>query len=105
MNTGQLDVLNCGEGHMEIRFDETDTVETERAKRVIKDMLARGYSLFIHDAENKLTPVKRFDETKGCYIIADSAEVPATPMKKKAKEKSVPMHEAKAVSIGRSAGG
>lgn len=98
---GQLDILNCGEGHMEIKFDEKDQIETERAKRVIQDMLKRGYSLFIQGEGNELIRVKEFDSKKGVYIIADGATEEPKPI----KTKEVRMHKAKAVSVGRSAGG
>lgn len=101
---GELDILNCGKGHMEIRFDKEDAIETARASRVIQDMLARGYALFIEGADKKLTRVESFDEKQGAYIIADSAKQPAKkgPGRPRA---ALPMHEAKAVAVGRSAGG
>lgn len=113
MNAGQLDILNCGEGHLEIHFDEKDVIELERAKRIIGDMLKRGYALFIHGKDDALIRVKRFLPKAGLYIIADGPTIPAeaetftaqsglTLRKKVAK---VPMHKAKATVVGRSAGG
>lgn len=66
-----LDVLNCGMGHLEIRFNAQDVIELERAKRIIQDMLRRGYALFINDKDGKLTRVKNFISETGTYIIAD----------------------------------
>lgn len=96
--SGQLDFLNCGAGHMEIRFSPKDEAETSRAKNIIKDVLKRGYALFVHGTDNRLVRVKRFDAGKGCYVIVDSKEA-------KKMEKHISMHKTKAVAVGRSAGG
>lgn len=108
--TGQLDVLNCGEGHLEIRYDQDDPIETERAKRVIQDMLKRGYALFIEGKDKALIRVKKFVPKAGTFIIADGPAVPpeAEPLPTKARGgrlKVLPMHKAKATAVGRSAGG
>lgn len=66
-----IDILNCGHGHMEVRFNEKDPLELERAKRIIGDMLRRGYVLFVEGADKALIRVERFDAEKGVYIIAD----------------------------------
>lgn len=124
-----LDILNCGAGHLEIRFDEKDVIEIERAKRIIQDMLRRGYALFVHGPDNTLIRVKRFDAAKGVYIIADGPTIAPEPSEvqddpratptppeqtdggvkrgrgRPRKEKEVPMAEAKVTVVGRSAGG
>lgn len=63
---GALEILNVSEGDMKISFDTNDCAEAIRAKRIIKDMLRRGYALLV-DGQR----IKDFDETKGEYIIAD----------------------------------
>jgi hypothetical protein len=68
---GTLDVLNCCAGHMSFSFDNGDPLELERAKRVVTDMLKRGYALFIEDKDGKLAKVKKFDPKRAEYIIAD----------------------------------
>ena len=114
--SGQIDVLNCGTGHTEIRFDKDDPVETARAQRIIKDMLRRGYALFVEGKDKKLCRVEQFMEDEGVYIIADGPEIPpeAVPLEEKQwhtrgrgrpRKAAVPVHSAKAVAIGRSAGG
>lgn len=108
-----IDILNAGLGHMEIRFDPADPLETVRAERVIKDMLKRGYALFIEGADKKLTRVKRFMASHGCYVIADGPQVAPegsepdiTPPPKLAKgEKAVSVRKVRTTAVGRSAGG
>ena len=126
MKEAGLDVLNCGLGHLELRFSEQDVIEVERAKRIIQDMLKRGYSLFITGKDGALTRVKKFIPATGTYIIADGPTVAPTPIRpqlaappeaidvkpvpkqrgrpRKATTK-VAMTKAKAIVIGRSAGG
>lgn len=119
-----LDILNVGAGHVEIRFDDKDPMEMERAKRIIEDMLKRGYALFMHGKDDALIRVKRFDKKKGVYLIADGPTVPAaaepiddprvhpiapeeTDGGKRVKpvEREVKMSKAKVTVVGRSAGG
>jgi hypothetical protein len=121
--SGTLEVLNCGEGHLELKFKADDPVETARAARIVADMLRRGYALFVEGEGKKLTRVEQFDEKRGVYIIADgpdptvispegapeelSKQIEAAVGRKLSGKprKEVPMHEAKAVAVGRSAGG
>ncbi len=106
-------------------------IEVERAKRIIQDMLKRGYSLFITGKDGALTRVKKFIPATGTYIIADGPTVAPTPLntppirpqlaappepidvqpvpKQRGRPRKatteVPMTKAKATVIGRSAGG
>lgn len=115
MNTGQIDILNTGEGHMEIKLNEDDPISMERAKRIITDMIKRGYALFVHGKNNVLCRVKRFDPKKMVYIIGDGPEIPteAIPAEETKAEKvdrqkgyrQVPASRAKVTVVGRSAGG
>lgn len=111
-NTGQIEVLNVGEGHLEIRFNEKDVIETARAKRIIQDMLRRGYALFVHGKDDAMVRVKKFLPATGTYIIADGPEIPpesesVAPQisRKLPGMKAVSMTKAKATVVGRSAGG
>lgn len=103
---GQLDILSCGEGHLEIKFHENDVIECARAKRIIQDMLKRGYALFVHGKDDALIRVKKFMADKSVYIIADGPTIPpetdALPVK---GGRTLKMHKAKATVVGRSAGG
>ena len=63
---------------MRFSFDSDDPQEVARAQRVVEDMLARGYILFV-EVDGKLNRVKRFNSKNNCYVIADGAT--ATPSK------------------------
>lgn len=108
---GTIDILNCGAGYLEITFTAGDAIETTRAKRIITDMIKRGYALFIHGKDNALIRVKKFDAKTERYIIADGPTVPAEaepvplPAVRGKKERTISMHKAKATVVGRSAGG
>lgn len=120
-----IDILNCSGGHIEVRFDGKDAMELERAKRVITDMLKRGYVLFIEGPDGKLTRVERFDPEKFCYIVADGPlyagdtpsaveepdntpppqPPPVTHGRRGRASKEVPVASVRTTAIGRSAGG
>jgi hypothetical protein len=87
-----IDVLNTGYGDFELRFDEDKPDEVQKAKETITDMLKRGYAIFVHQGEETLR-VRKFDPNKNVYIIG------STPAEE------VPVLQAKATAVGRSAGG
>ncbi len=122
---GSLDVLNVGSGHLTLTFNKDDRPELERAKRVVSEMLARGYAIFVQVGE-ELRPVRRFDAKTATYYITDvGGEVQTSPdesrpvqgaacprcgrRKHKGRcrkaEVAVPMARARATAVGRSAGG
>lgn len=101
---------------MKVSFDESNPLELERAKRIIQDMIKRGYSLFVHGEGGKLIRVKRFDPKTNIYVIADgpSKELPPTALADQPKrgpgrprkgEVAVLATKVKATVVGRSAGG
>lgn len=122
-----LDILNTGKGHAEVNFSIDDPIELERGKRIIQDMLRRGYLLFITGDDGKMIRVEKFCEKTGRYIIGDGAlyagsepleeEAPpittlagntVTPEPKRRgrpPKAAVPIMKARVTSIGRSAGG
>ena len=118
MNGAGLDILNTGRGHIEMSFDNKDQIELTRAKRIITDMLRRGYVLFLESPgkgkKKTLTRVQSFDATKGVYLIADleeAAEIDASasviPAKRAAgrPRREVAMTSTRATAIGRTSGG
>jgi hypothetical protein len=123
MNTPGIDILNCGRGHAEVHFDNGDPVELERGKRIIEDMLRRGYVLFIEGADKALIRVESFNAERGTYIIADgplyagdegavtepepTAAAPDAPSKRGRgrQKREVGIATVKTTAIARSAGG
>lgn len=98
---GHLDILNCGAGHLSFTFKKDDREEVAKAKRVIQDMLRRGYAIFV-DQDGELKRVKRFNHDKEEYIIEEhDAAQPSKPNKRK----GVPIRKAKATAIPRTGGG
>src|SRR4051812_12954482 len=80
-SNGCLDVLNCGAGHLTFRFDKNAAEEVEKAKKVLTDMLRRGYMIFVKvDGQQKR--VRQFDAIHEEYILEEPdvmPEPPATP--------------------------
>lgn len=111
--TGCLDVLNIGHGHLKFRFDREDADEVAKAKRVITDMLGRGYMLFVlHDGEQRR--VRKFDPDQEEYILEEpdvpdaEAVEPAAPRRRRGtgpRAGRVPMRQASATAIAPTAGG
>lgn len=71
MNTGTVGILNVGAGDTKLSFDKSNPAERIRAARIVTDMIKRGYVLLVDVGKGKCQRVKRFDEKKCEYIIAD----------------------------------
>ena len=78
MKNGYLDVLNCGQGHLSIHFDKAAAAEIDKARRMITDMLRRGYVLFV-EIDGKHHRVQAFDATRDEYILKDPSELEEIP--------------------------
>lgn len=114
LDAGTLDILNVGLGHLTLTVTPGDAVEIAKAKRVVTDMLHRGYAIFVETPEG-LQPVRRFDPEKLVYIIDDTLHTTpaptATPPKKRdgrrgyKRGRAIPVTGAKATAVGRTAGG
>lgn len=118
---GTVQILNVGEGDTKLSFDSSNPAEVERAKIVVQDMLKRGYSLLIQVGEKDNEPIyqraRGFDPETCEYIIASTVEETVNigvilPTKEVVKKKSkrtvkkrIPAKKARAVSVGRTAGG
>ncbi|MEI8290857.1 MAG: hypothetical protein WCH99_15445 [Verrucomicrobiota bacterium] len=87
-----IDVLNTGYGDFELSFNPDKPDEVQKAKETITDMLKRGYAIFIRQGKETYR-VRKFDADKNVYIIG------STPAEE------VPITEARATAVGRSAGG
>jgi hypothetical protein len=99
------------DGDIEITFDKNNTAEAIRAKRIIKDMIRRGYALLVKGDDGSYTRALDFNPEKGEYIIADldteGYENEQTEAKTAGKRgrKSIPMEKADVVAVARTAGG
>lgn len=102
METGALDILNCGAGHIAMKFDKDNPEEVVKARKMITDMMRRGYLILVTEADGSTRRVKRFDPTRDEYIIEEME--PATPKPIK-RTRRLPVHTTKATAVGRTAGG
>ncbi len=121
---GTLSVLNVGGGDIRISFDKASAAEAIRAKRVITDMMRRGYAVLI-EVDGAFQRAVDFDENVGEYIIADydpmvettgaedgeqeerieRPEIAVQKAKRKTTRRRISMERANAVGVARSAGG
>ena len=93
-NTGELDVLNCTEGHIHITFDKDDPAELAKAQKIIEDMFKRGYAVLVETPKG-LRKVKKFNPKTNSYVIQEPD----------GKPKELPVKKTKATGIGPTAGG
>ena len=129
---GSLHVLNVSGGDVTLSFNRQDVVEAIRAKRIVTDMLRRGYALLV-EVDGAYQRIQHFDEAHGVYVIADydpsvmmpeeslhvqetpEAETPhevtavdegpTLPKRRGRPRKSLPMERSRAVGIAPTAGG
>lgn len=111
---GCLDVLNCGAGHLKVAFDKTNAMDVDRARRMIADMLKRGYALFVEEPDGSVRRVAKFDPKTDEYILSD---VPAPKVKEPEHGETVrrhayrpaktrrPLRTTRVTGVGRTAGG
>jgi len=113
---GMLSVLNVGHGDLTLSFDASNQAERNRAKRIVEDMLKRGYAILVKVGEQDGEPIfkraKAFDPNTCEYIVsgdapldAKSAEPRKRPAKRSRQVKRYPATSTPAVSVARSAGG
>lgn len=129
MKTGEVGILNVGAGDIRLNFDPANPAERIRAARIVADMLRRGYALLVEVEENGKKFYQRaleFREDRCEYVIADfdgsRADSPEPPIEQEAAHvedpepeeasprarrgrKAVKAEHARAVAVGRSAGG
>lgn len=128
----EIAILNVGAGDTKLSFDPKDKPGREHAKRVVQDMLKRGYAIMVQVGEQDGEPIYRrakgFDPKTCEYIImgtpdeekaqeplaqkiAEDVEFSEAPPRRKrgrprkARETRVPAESTRAVSVARSAGG
>jgi hypothetical protein len=125
-DAGTLEILNVGTGGITIALTGPDAIEAERFRRMVTDMLRRGYALFV-ERDKAFIPVKAFDPEALSYLVSDVpgvdlsavAETPPTGearcwcgrkkghtgLHSRKGEKEIPARKAKTVAVHRSAGG
>jgi hypothetical protein len=126
---GTLSCLNVAGGDISVTFDASNAPEAIRAKRMIREMLSRGYALLVRMEDGTYQRAIDFDETKSEYIIADldptaqvvdaaqvelkaggeleqtEKESPARPKARRGRRRGIAMEAADALAVARSAGG
>ena len=129
--SGELAILNVGDGDTKLVFDGDDPAEIEKNSAIVTDMIRRGFVLLIEVGRNDSGPIyqraKGFDPATREYIIAGSVydeeqpseeaaeeprttsrprKTPAAPRsRKRAPDVRVPAAGARAVGVSRTAGG
>lgn len=103
---GMLEVLSVGKGDIKISLDPGNPDDVENARRLIEEMLAKGYGLFV-ETDKGLSRVKKFNPKRMTYVISEwvdeAAAAPERP--KRSRRTEVPVAGSKAKAIGRTAGG
>jgi hypothetical protein len=127
--TGSLCILNAGAGDIELKWNQHDDAERSKAVRLLTEMQRRGYAILVREGDGSYSRAIEIDATRGVYILQApalpagevvDAEVvhpkalppatgvddgPALPGKRRRSRREVPIGNAHAVGIGRSAGG
>lgn len=114
---GMLEVLSVGKGDIKISLDHNNPEDIENARKLIEEMLAKGYGLFV-ETDKGLSRVRKFNPKRMTYVIVEfvddeppwpppegAAGPTPGPPKPRTRTKEVPVAGSKAKAIGRTAGG
>jgi hypothetical protein len=110
---GFLAILNVGKGDTKISFDKDKPEEMEKAKKIVMEMLRRGYAILVEAGEKNGKPLylraTDFDPETCEYIVAgisdEERNVISNEVLTKGKKRRVKAEDTKAVGVARSAGG
>lgn len=122
---GELGILNVGVGDTKLTFDPSKPGETANASRIVKDMIRRGFAIFIEVGSNDRGPIYQrahdFDEATSEYIVVgtpeeveqvNDQEPPSTPRprrqgapRSKPEPRRIAANSTKGVAVARTAGG
>ena len=116
---GELGILNVGAGDTKLSFDPKKPKEVEYAKKVVTDLLRRGFAILVEVGKKNGKPLYQraegFDPKTCEYIIVgapedsdEETEAPEAAPKAKTKRKTtrrVAAANTRAVAVARSAGG
>lgn len=116
--TGSLSVLNVGAGDIELRFNQHNTEEREKALKMLTDMQRRGYAILVRLDDGSYVRATEIDAERGCYVVqmpemsTGLDEGPSLPGRRGSRKgprgrqrRHVPIERAHAVGVARSAGG
>lgn len=101
---GMLEILSVGKGDIKLTIDSTDPAEVADARKVIEEMLAKGYGIFV-ETDSGLRRVKKFNPKRMTYVIAEVVDAPTPDAKPKVVDRHVPVAGSRAKAIGRTSGG
>lgn len=121
---GEVAILNVAAGDTKLTFDSKDAAEREKAARIVKDMIRRGFVLLIEVGKDEKGPLYRratdFDDSTNEYIVAGSADdqeqthdqepagqtrTRSQGSRRKPAARRVPAAATNAVAVARTAGG
>lgn len=71
---GVLEILNVQGGDVKLTFDKNNIQDSIRAKRIVQDMIRRGYAIVVEverRGKKAYERIKEFDAERGEYIVAD----------------------------------
>lgn len=74
---GSLCVPNVGLGDIEVKFNQHDSRERDKAIRMLKDMQTRGYAILVRLDDGSYVRATGIDHERGCYIVQIPDEEPA----------------------------
>jgi methyl coenzyme M reductase subunit D len=102
---GMLEILSVGKGDIKLTIDSNDPGEVNDARKIIEEMLAKGYGIFV-ETDKGLSRVKKFNPKRMTYVISEVVEnADVQPVGKRTRERDVPVAGSRAKAIGRTAGG
>lgn len=103
---GMLEILSVGKGDIKLTVGGNDPAEIDKARRIIEEMLRKGYGIFVEGKDGKLSRVKRFSPKRMEYVISEVIDEPEKARAgKRTYERRVPVAGSRAKAIGRTAGG
>ena len=103
---GMLEVLSVGKGDINLSIDPSKPEDVDNARKMIEEMLRKGYGIFLEDSIGRLRRVKKFNPKRMEYVISEVVEyAEEKPRGKRTRDKAVPVAGSKAKAIGRTAGG
>ncbi len=68
--SGEIAILNVAGGDTKLSFNNQDPMETLRTRRIVNDMIKRGYMLMVL-VSGEYVRAHGFDEKHDEYLIAD----------------------------------